>query len=131
MATCEDYPCCGHTDGLGCDWVSPNEVVPCDVCIEARASFPYHSQTEGCKTQRAQAQNSVPTDANCTDCQYDNVADIMVDGEPVCFECEAEMAQHDREMQEQYDGTWGGRSVFQLDQDRMMTRMADAEMGDY
>lgn len=17
---CEDYPCCGHTDGLGCDW---------------------------------------------------------------------------------------------------------------
>lgn len=20
MATCEDYPCCGHTDGLGCDW---------------------------------------------------------------------------------------------------------------
>jgi hypothetical protein len=21
MARCEDYPCCGHTDGLGCDWV--------------------------------------------------------------------------------------------------------------
>lgn len=20
---CEDYPCCGHTDGLGCDYV-PN-----------------------------------------------------------------------------------------------------------
>ena len=20
MARCEDYPCCGHTDGLGCDW---------------------------------------------------------------------------------------------------------------
>ena len=20
MAYCEDYPCCGHTDGLGCDW---------------------------------------------------------------------------------------------------------------
>lgn len=18
---CEDYPCCGHTDGLGCDYV--------------------------------------------------------------------------------------------------------------
>ena len=28
-STCEDYPCCGHTDGLGCDWVSPNEVQPC------------------------------------------------------------------------------------------------------
>ena len=25
MALCEDYPCCGHTDGLGCDWRSPND----------------------------------------------------------------------------------------------------------
>jgi hypothetical protein len=24
MAMCEDYPCCGHTDGLGCDWVAPD-----------------------------------------------------------------------------------------------------------
>jgi hypothetical protein len=24
MARCEDYPCCGHTDGLGCDWVAPD-----------------------------------------------------------------------------------------------------------
>ena len=23
MTRCEDYPCCGHTDGLGCDYV-PN-----------------------------------------------------------------------------------------------------------
>ena len=21
MARCEDYPCCGHTDGLGCNYV--------------------------------------------------------------------------------------------------------------
>ena len=21
---CEDYPCCGHTDGLPCNWVSPS-----------------------------------------------------------------------------------------------------------
>lgn len=20
---CEDYPCCGHTDGLPCDWTPP------------------------------------------------------------------------------------------------------------
>lgn len=20
MTRCEDYPCCGHTDGLGCNW---------------------------------------------------------------------------------------------------------------
>lgn len=22
---CEDYPCCGHTDGLGCNWKPPTE----------------------------------------------------------------------------------------------------------
>lgn len=21
---CEDWPCCGHTDGLPCDWVAPD-----------------------------------------------------------------------------------------------------------
>lgn len=21
---CEDYPCCGHNDGLGCGWKAPN-----------------------------------------------------------------------------------------------------------
>jgi hypothetical protein len=25
MAMCEDFPACGHTDGLGCDWKSPND----------------------------------------------------------------------------------------------------------
>lgn len=22
---CEDYPCCGHTDGLGCNWKPPTD----------------------------------------------------------------------------------------------------------
>lgn len=25
---CEDYPCCGHTDGLPCDWTPPAESTP-------------------------------------------------------------------------------------------------------
>lgn len=25
MPKCEDYPACGHTDGLPCDWTSPND----------------------------------------------------------------------------------------------------------
>ena len=25
MARCEDYPCCGHTDGLGCNYVPDME----------------------------------------------------------------------------------------------------------
>lgn len=24
MSRCEDFPCCGHTDGLPCDWSPPN-----------------------------------------------------------------------------------------------------------
>ena len=71
MAMCEDYPCCGHTDGLGCDWVSPNEVKPCAICIEARASYPYHDGN-GCPTLRAraieQASLNVPEGFECDDC---------------------------------------------------------------
>jgi len=33
MAMCEDYPACGHTDGLGCDWESPNEDASLYFCM--------------------------------------------------------------------------------------------------
>jgi len=108
MSICEDYPCCGHTDGLGCDWVSPNEVVPCDICIEARASSPYHSKAEGCKTQRAKAREAVPVGANCFTCD-DNEADTMSDDQPICFSCESEIEAYNRSMQEQYDDLWSRR----------------------
>ena len=101
--TCEDFPCCGHTDGLGCDWVSPNEIVPCDICIEARVSNPYHSRAAGCKTERANAREAVPTGAMCFECDHGNEADIMSDGHPLCFDCESEMIYAMREMAEQYD----------------------------
>jgi len=26
-AICEDYPCCGHTDGLGCDYTPDYEYI--------------------------------------------------------------------------------------------------------
>ena len=69
--TCEDFPCCGHTDGLGCDWVSPNEIVPCDVCIEARRPMPYHDG-HSCPTVRAnaiaEASLNVPADFECEEC---------------------------------------------------------------
>ena len=71
MSMCEDYPCCGHTDGLGCDWVSPNEVVPCQVCIDARANYPYHDG-HGCPTLKANAKReaslNVPADFECDGC---------------------------------------------------------------
>ena len=102
---CEDYPCCGHTDGLGCDWVSPNEVVPCDVCIEARRPNPYHNQFDGCPTIRAKAMLEVPEGAICVGCE-DEEADIMDGNEPVCMGCYAEGKFYAREMQEQYDDLW-------------------------
>ena len=105
---CEDYPCCGHTDGLGCDWVSPNEVVPCDVCIEARATRPYHSQNDGCPTLRARAMASVPSNTPCqffgedSDCDGEQ-ADIVEEGTYFCFNCLEARNSFMRDMQEQYD----------------------------
>lgn len=105
---CEDYPCCGHTDGLGCDWVSPNEIVPCQTCIDARQTSPYHSASQGCKTQRAQAISAVPANMPCEyfedgeGCDGEQ-ADIVEEGTYLCFTCLEERNAFMREMQEQYD----------------------------
>ena len=108
---CEDYPCCGHTDGLGCDWVSPNEIVPCNLCIEARKPSPYHKGWEGsCPTLRERAIAELVAGAKCeyydeddfTSCEGEQ-ADIMYGDTPVCFECFEECQSNAREMQEQYD----------------------------
>lgn len=70
---CEDYPCCGHTDGLGCDWVSPNEVQLCLTCADARAQYPYHAFIEECPTARAKAEAEAMADGDftCEDCGED------------------------------------------------------------
>ena len=74
---CEDYPCCGHADGLGCDWVSPNEVIVCQVCIDARANYPYHSALDTCPSRESvsMAQFLATTDKAidqaCESCQED------------------------------------------------------------
>lgn len=31
MNRCEDYPCCGHTDGLGCNWTYTPEAQAFDM----------------------------------------------------------------------------------------------------
>ncbi len=97
---CEDYPCCGHTDGLGCDWVSPSEIVPCDVCIEARTMYPYHDGWEGsCPTVRANKRNEserleVPEGWECSSCGVSD--NIHSEGSECCFICgeEAEADYH-------------------------------------
>lgn len=96
MAICEDYPCCGHTDGLGCEWVSPNEVLPCDTCIEARAPYPYHNRVTECPTERERAQRDIPTGSVCefytetglSDCDGDAVRREHVNGREI-FVCES------------------------------------------
>ena len=73
MAMCEDYPCCGHTDGLGCDYV-PNyayiyshagcdheagdcylaEMEPtCDVCDGSSEDVDWHESC-GCCAEHCQ-----------------------------------------------------------------------------
>jgi hypothetical protein len=112
MPICEDFPCCGHTDGLGCDWVSPNEIVPCFICIEARKPSPYHDSNLGsCPTIRERAIAELVADAPCTfysdaiDSCDGEYADTMHNGKPVCNDCLVECYQADKEMQEQYDAS--------------------------
>lgn len=95
---CEDYPCCGHTDGLGCDWVSPNEIVPCSVCIDARKPSPYHKGWEGaCPTVRENKRIEstrlpIPEGFECEECGEGE--DMHSDFEHLCFNC-GEGAAHD------------------------------------
>ena len=96
---CEDYPCCGHTDGLGCDWVSPNEVQPCQVCIDARVSRPYHKNLEGsCPTEYANARElaslNVPANFECDECG--DLFSIHPDFDNLCYPCGFE-AVHEAE----------------------------------
>ena len=99
---CEDYPACGHTDGLGCDWVSPNEKVPCAVCIEARRVSPYHSRAQECPTLRDKAINDVPNGAVCAFCENEE-ADIMHGESAACYGCYEDARDYDRQMAEHYD----------------------------
>ena len=39
----------------------------------------------------------------CFECENDNEADIMSEGHPLCFDCESNMIQFMRTIQEQYD----------------------------
>ena len=39
MAMCEDYPCCGHTDGLPCDWTPDHESIWAHVACEHEAGY--------------------------------------------------------------------------------------------
>jgi len=108
FSTCEDYPCCGHTDGLGCNWVSPNEVKPCQVCIDARANYPYHDGYSCPTVEKAQREN-VPAGSMCKwageDCE--NEANFNIKGEGlVCYECMADLQAYNASMQEQYDDEW-------------------------
>lgn len=111
MSQCEDFPCCGHTDGLGCDWVSPNEIVPCNTCLNARASYPYHSAMAECPTERKLAQDLVPKGVSCSyygvedDCDG-KFADIGYGNQFLCFNCYQSVLEYDRQMQEQYDDIW-------------------------
>ena len=39
MAMCEDYPCCGHTDGLGCDYTPDYDYIYKHVGCDHEAGY--------------------------------------------------------------------------------------------
>jgi hypothetical protein len=39
MARCEDYPCCGHTDGLPCDYVPDYEFIQAHAGCDHEAGY--------------------------------------------------------------------------------------------
>jgi len=39
MARCEDYPCCGHTDGLGCDYTPDYSAIQAHLGCEHEAGY--------------------------------------------------------------------------------------------
>lgn len=39
MAPCEDYPCCGHTDGLGCDYTPDYDYIYKHVGCDHEAGY--------------------------------------------------------------------------------------------
>jgi len=52
---CIDYPCCGHTDGLGCDWVSPNDNPALWFCDnpdhDYYGTYSWHEVGKGCSEE--------------------------------------------------------------------------------
>jgi hypothetical protein len=98
---CEDFPCCGHTDGLGCDWVSPNEIQPCQICIDARASYPYHEGWAGScptikKRQVEEAMRNIPEGFECDECG--DSTSKHPDFDTLCGNCGYEAEQDHHEM---------------------------------
>lgn len=45
-ARCIDYPCCGHTDGLPCDWTPPDDDLDDDDEDDADCSDRGHALCE-------------------------------------------------------------------------------------
>lgn len=57
MARCEDYPACGHTDGLPCDWKSPNDDPKLWFCTHDDHDYygdsPWHPVGKACPLEEA------------------------------------------------------------------------------
>lgn len=70
MTRCEDYPCCGHTDGLPCDWT---------YTPDARAFDMYHAMCDH-EAGVCDAYDDEPHDYD-----HDNTNSA---GVPLCYGCD-------------------------------------------
>ena len=71
---CVDWPACGHTDGLGCDWVSPNDNPALYFCgnpdHDYYGTYPWHEQGKGCPEDEPDAFDT--TKHPYTVCDHEN-----------------------------------------------------------
>lgn len=86
---CEDYPCCGHTDGLGCNW-TPDYSNPhflCDHengdCEVANMLDEIEDEEDGCDPHNGACEN----EGECRSCREfwldfhaDGMEDQWLDG---------------------------------------------------
>lgn len=109
--TCEDYPCCGHTDGLGCEWVSPSEVKLCLVCAEERLDRPYHNEFDDCPAELKRERTNVPAGTICGSCAEDGDTDTLAvykwGDNFLCGSCRQDVEEYNAYQQDRYDEEWG------------------------
>ena len=109
--TCEDYPCCGHTDGLGCEWTSPSEVKLCLVCAEERLDRPYHNEFDDCRGELMRERKNIPEGTLCETCvdegEPDTPAQYKYGDSFVCASCRQDIAADNAYQQDRYDEMYG------------------------
>jgi len=76
---CEDYPCCGHTDGLPCDWTYTPEARTFD-SLHAFCEHEHGHCEVGMASEVCDYCGESEEDCECDDEPWDGMEDQWLDG---------------------------------------------------